>query len=273
MEKMTKPKVPVTEDDKQKSYYKYYLMDMASVAPEKMGKVFGGPMNLMKTLLFAQRNRLFDPGYFDEEIGYCVLPDGTGYVSDLNYMPGVTAEMIDWWFAWRGLDPLRYVISNPEDHIQAVTMQMDKVRDPKLNYSEKYWDTTQIVVKKSEIGPEAEFLNFKCPADLGFDMDKIGTEYCSTMVCARGYGKGNPPFAKPDYLVCHMVRDVEGGVEVRTRYWLGWTVRYGKDYKELPDGFRMPPMLPMGTLIQNMKEWTNLAAILPQLYVEEKENF
>lgn len=240
---------------------------------EKINKVFGGPMNYLKALPFDQRNRLFEPGYFEDEIGYCVLPDGTGYVSDLNYMLGVTSEMIDWWFAWRGLDPLRYVISNPENNIKAVTMQSNKVRDPELSYCEKYWDTTQTVVKRSEMGLETEFFNFKCPSDLGFDMAKIGTEYCSTLVCARGYGKGNPPFAQPDYFVCHMVRDVDGGVEVKTRYWLGWTVRYGKDYKELPEGFRIPPMGPMALLLQNMKEWTNLAAILPQLYLEEKENF
>lgn len=273
MENMISKKVPVTDDDKKKSYYKYYLKDMEAIPGDKLNKAFRGPISFMKALPFDERNSLFEEGYFEEEVGYCVLPDGTGYVSDLNYMPGVTPEMIDWWFAWRGLDPLRYIIVNPENNVQAITMQRDKAFDSDLSYCEKYWDTTQTVVKKSEMGPIIEYLNFKCPSDLGFNMDKIGTKDCSTLICARGYGKGNPPFASLDYFVCHMVREVEGGVEVKTRYWLGWTVRYGKDYKELPEGFRVPPMNPMGVLLQNMKEWTNLASILPQLYIEEKENF
>lgn len=273
MEKITNPKVPVTEEDKKKSYFKYYQNDLVSILPEKLDKIFSCPINFMEALPFNQRNRLFEPGYFNEEFGYCVLPDGTGYISDINKMSGVTAEMIDWWFAWRGLEPLRYVISNPETNIQSVSMQKNKIKDMDLSYKEKYWDTTQILIKKGEMGPETEFLNFKCPEDLGFEMEKIGSELCSTLVCARGFGKEEPPFSMPDYFLCHLVRDIDGGVEVKTRCWIGWTVRYGKDFKELPDGFRMPPMGPMNMLMQNMKEWANLTAILPQLYREEKENF
>ncbi len=268
-----KPKVPVSEMGQKKSYFKYYLKNMTPVAPEKMEKVFRGPINPGKALPFTQRNRMFEPEFIQEEIGYCVMFDGTGYVSDLTFMPGVTAKMVDWWFAWRSLDQLRYVISNPESNIQAMTMQTDKMKDEDLSYQERYWDSTQIVVRHGEMGPTTDYMNFKCPSDVGFDMEKIGSDACSTLICARGYSKGVPPFAQPDYFVSHLVREVESGVEVRSRYWMGWSVRYGRDYKELQDDLRMPPMMPMGVMLQNMTEWAHLAAILPELYSEEKDNF
>ena len=31
----------------------------------------------------------------------------------------------------------------------------------------------------------------------------------------------------------------------------------------------MPPVFAMGVFLQNVKEWANLATILPQLYAEE----
>lgn len=273
MDMVANPRVPVTEQDKTKSYYKYYLEDMAPAAPEKYQQVLAGPMDPSKALKFQDRNDLFKPGYLEGEFGYCVMPDGTGYVANLTKMPGVTAEMFDWWFAWHGLDNLRYTIWDPEDHYKAESMQKIRAKDSSLSYKEKYWDTTHEVLEDTGLGPEGLFINFKHPANLGFDVSKIGTKACSTLVCAKGFGKGQPPFASPDTIMCHFIRDIEGGVELRTRFWMGWTVQKGKDIKALPDGFRMPPMGPMSLLMHNIKEFTNLAALLPKIFPEEKDNF
>lgn len=273
MEKVMKPKVPVTEEDRQKPYFKYYEQELVQAAPEKYAAVMKGPISPAQALPFGERNRLFEAGYLEAETGYCVMPDGTGYVANLTKMPGVTAEMFDWWFAWHGLDNLRYKIWDSEDHYQAESMQKNKAFDADLSIRERYWDTTHDVIEDIGMGPEGLYINFKRPADLGFDASKIDTPACSTIVCARGYGKGNPPFAQPETIMCHFIRDIEGGVELRTRFWMGWTVIHGKDVKALPDEFRMPPMGPMALLLHNIKEFTNLAAILPQVYAEEKNNF
>ena len=47
---------------------------------------------------------------------------------------------------------------------------------------------------------------------------------------------------------------------------------YGNNFKSLPDGFIMQPMVAQELMIQNATEWANVAAILPQLYAEEKDN-
>ncbi|MCM8711220.1 phloretin hydrolase [Clostridium sp. SYSU_GA19001] len=273
METKVSTKVPVTEQDRLKSYFKYYNMDMVPAPKEKYDLVLKGPVDPKKALKFKDRNDLFKPGYLDVEVGYCVMEDGTGFVANLTKMPGVTVEMFDWWFAWHGLDNLRYTIWDPEDHYKAETMQREKAKDPDLSYKERYWDTTHHVVENIGMGPEGLFINFKNPANLGFDASKIGTEACGTIVCAKGNGEGQPPFASPPTIMTHFIREIEGGVELRTRFWMGWTVVNGKDVKALPDGIRMPAFGPMALCLHNIKEFTNLAAILPKIYAEEKDNF
>ncbi len=273
MQAPMKEKVPATEQDRQKSYFKYYEAPMAQAPRERYEEILRGPIDPRTALSFADRNDLFKPGYLESEVGYCVMPDGTGYVSNLTKMPGVTVEMFDWWFAWHGLDNFRYTIWDPEDHQQAESQQKAKAYDPDLSLKEKYWDTTHYVIEDTGLGFEKLSINFKYPGDIGFDMSQFETEACGTIVCAKGNGVGNPPFASPDTIMCHFVREVEGGIELRTRFWMGWTVKNGRDYKALPDGFRMPPMGPMSLMLHNIKEFTNLAAILPKIYAEEKDNF
>ncbi len=265
--------VPVTEQDKEKTYFKYFNEEMAEAPKEKYQEVLMGPVDPRRALKFKDRNDLFNPGYLDVEVGYCVMEDGTGFVANHTMMLGVTVEMFDWWFAWHGLDNLRYSIWNHEDHYQAESMQKVRAHDPELSIKEKYWDTTHHVIEDVGMGPEHLSINFKYPGDLGFDMTKYGTAACGTIVCAKGNGIGHPPFASPGTIMCHFIREIDGGVELRTRFWMGWTFENGRDVKALPDGFRMPPMGPMALLLHNIKEFTNLASLLPRVYTEEKNNF
>lgn len=275
MDNMVKPKVSVSEADQAKSYFKYYDRRVVGIEPQKMGKVFGNPMNPMNAVPFVERNSILDDA--NDEIGYCVLPDGTGYICDKVMIPDGTPEMVDWFIAWRGLDPLRFVIENPESHLSAMSMQTSIVTDPDRTIQEKYWDTTQVIMRVGQMGPmgppSIDYLNFKCPSSVGFDMEKIGYDKeTKTLICGRNYADGQPPQAAPDYFICHQVKEAKGGIEVITRIWYGWTVRYGQSYKALPDGFFMQPMVPMELMIQNATEWANIAEILPALYAEEKDN-
>ena len=49
MEQMPKKRVPVTEEEKQKSYYKYFEQDMAQPAREALAKMLQGPYCSLKT--------------------------------------------------------------------------------------------------------------------------------------------------------------------------------------------------------------------------------
>lgn len=277
MDNFKKPKVQVTDADKAKSYFKYYERELAKIDPAKAGKVFGPPLNPATQLAFVDRAKILEPG-FDDEIGYTAVLDGTGYISDKTFIPGATAEMVDWYFAWRGLDALRYIILNPEKNLGALSMQSCITRDPDRTIQEKYWDTTQEIKKMGAMGPfgppAIDYLSLKCPSSVGFDMSKIGGDNeTKTLICGRNFADGQPPQAAPDYFICHQVKEKDGGVEVSTRIWYGWTVMYGNNHKSLPDGFIMQPMVAQELMIKNAEEWANIAAILPALYAEEKDNW
>jgi hypothetical protein len=190
------------------------------------------------------------------------MPDGTGYISNLVQMPGVTGEMFDWWFAWHGLDNLRYTIWDREDHYRAESMQKEKGRNPFLSYKERYWDTTHRIYEDVGMGPQDILINFKNPGDLGFDVSKIGTPACSTIVCSSGGA-----------IMCHFVRDTKDGSELRTRFWMGYGVIDGKLKKSIPDGISMPEFPLRALNLHNIKEFTNLAVLLPQIFPEERDNF
>ena len=91
--------VGVTREETGLPYYKYFTQPMASVPPEKLALLDQGPLE--NGLPFEDRN-MFLSGR-DEELGYAqvgwgINRDGTGFVANTTYMPGVTGAMLDWWF-------------------------------------------------------------------------------------------------------------------------------------------------------------------------------
>jgi hypothetical protein len=71
----------------------------------------------------------------------------------------------------------------------------------------------------------------------------------------------------------HECRAVPGGSELRTRFFMGYCVKDGKPHKMIPDGIKMPLEPVQALLKHNMKEFANLAAILPEVYAEFIDDF
>lgn len=267
-------KVPVTEQDKKKSYYKYYEMDLATQPEEKLAKIAQGPGNPEDALKIEDRNKLFDKGNLPDEFGYYLMEDGSAIVSNSTFMPGVTGEMLQWWFAWHALDPLRYAIWDNEDHfgLEISDEVRAKILDPNVPLREKSWGVTHRVYESMGGPTDTIDIAFQYPKDLGYDQDKIGTDACNFMVCANGVTH-LPDGNKAAALMTHMAREVEGGVEFRSRFWMGYHIIDGKPVKLMPDGMKLPEIAPKSLIAHNVKEYTNLAAILPKVYAEEKDNW
>lgn len=263
-------RIPVTNEQMKYSYSKYYDKPLAPVPAEKLlsGET---PMDPGKALKIKDRNKLFDPGYFEVETGYCVMEDGTGYICNLTKMPGVTVEMFDWWFAWHGLGDMRYTIWHPYAHHGAISCNLVQGRSPKLSLKEKYWGTTHLIREDLGFGPDDLFASFKRPGEMGFDESKIGTSVCGTIVTSNS-GMRLDPMASAECM-CHFVREIDGGIELRSRFWLGYHVINGKAIKMLKDGEVTPIEKPQLLLKHNMEEYQNLADLLPQIYPEEKDNW
>lgn len=266
-----KEKVSITDEQRQLSYAKYYEHDLAKVPEEKLAYL-ESPINLDNALRIEERNRLFETGYLPSEIGYCVLEDGTGYMANLTHMPGVTTEMFDWWFAWHGLGELRYTIWDPKDHYEAKSLNLAQGKSPQLSLKEKYWGTTHLIREDIGMGPDNLYATFRKPSEMGFEEDKIGTSACSTIVTANsGILEGGS--ASFECVMCHFVRECEDGIELRSRFWLGWNIIGGKPVKLLPNERTIPLEATKALLAHNMLEFENLAALLLKIYPEEKDNW
>ena len=102
-------------------------------------------------------------------------------------------------------------------------------------------------------------LNFVPPAVVGFDPEKLKT-FKGTIIATPGPA-----------IMIHFLRPTENGSELRTRFFMG--------YMATENGVVRVPEFPriddMGRamLIHNVKEYTHLAKILPDLYNEYKDNW
>lgn len=261
----------LTEEERKLSYAKYYDLPMTPIPAEKLEILEKGPMDASFALPIENRNDLFKPGYLSGETGYCVLENGAGYVANLTEMPKVTSEMFEWWFAWHGLDDMRYRIWDPEEHFFARHQNREKVLDPNVTMREKTWGTTHIVREDIGAGPDDLVLNFRYPKELGFEEEKVGTQYCATMMCANGHGP--VPGKGVAAIMVHFIRDAGEGIELRSRFWIGYGLVDGEIKKLVPDGVRVPLEVVKGLFAHNLKEFGHLSNILPDLYQEEKNKF
>ncbi len=254
--------VPVTEADKQKRYYKYFLEEMAPVDPQVYAGAAAARLTPEQVLPPDQVDLLFEPGYLPAERGYCALPDGSAYMANLLFLPDVTPEMFDWWFAWHSLDSLRYKIWDREDHLYCRTRNPEQVRNPALSYREKYWHTTHDITEAFGPEPKDVAVPFIPPQEMGFSPEKL-RDFGGTIIAMAGEDCRT--------ISCHFVRPAEGGVELRSRFWFGWCLSGGKPRRF--DSERLPEQLPRALLLHNIKEFTNLARLLPRIFPEERDNF
>jgi len=265
----------LTPEEKAKPYAKYYYLPSAPPAAhhaEMMADL--KPLDPAKADLIQNVNDLLSPGYTQGENGYCVLPDGSGYVALRHPMPGATPEMIDWWFAWHALEDLRYKIWYPEMHIAARLDPEDraKVLDPARPMPLKFQGLTHHVVEDIGGGVlNAVDISFLTPEDFGFDMDRFRPPYAEALaaanVVARGVDESQDAPGLPVAFV-HLVRRTDDGIEVRNRFWVGYHIVDKKPVLKLPPGVAIPEEAVRGLFLHDVQEFANLARMLPELYRE-----
>ena len=268
-------KVPVSGADRRKSYFKYYEQDVEQGDAAKHARVDEGPFDNALCTRVQDRADLFKPGELPGEFGWWLLEDGTAATANDTFMPGVTAEMFDWWFAWHPIDRLRYAIWDSEDHYDVYLDDPARALDDTLTVRERHWGSVHHVWEDAGVG-HADLLqiSFKRPGEMGYDESLIGTDVCFTIVCANGLTLGSGPIPDSPAVMTHFLRPVEGGSVLRSRFWMGWRINeQGEAEKGIPDGVSIPAPIVSGLLHHNIKEFANLARILPSLYAEEKDRW
>ncbi len=147
-------KVGVSQEEKSLPYFKYFEQPLAPIPQEKLDLLEKGPSQV-PAVPFAQSG-LFLSGQDGEycQMGYGVAEDGTGFVCNQTYMPGVTGEMLDWWFPWHSVgSDLRYKIWDPEDHYFARADRADYVCDPEGSHEPENLGSEPLHHRRRGSGP------------------------------------------------------------------------------------------------------------------------
>ena len=268
--------VPVAEDAKTKSYYKYYEQGIASPTPEQYAMVDQSKGTVEECLEIEDRNKLLEPETtYPEKLGFYPTKDGGLLVAGNIPMPDVTADMLYWWFAWHGLDPFRYAIWDPEDHFGLVLDEAGRQRalDPSIPMNEKTWGATH-TVQESIGGPAQEIvLMFQNPSDMGYDVSKLGKDGVEFMVCCNAL-LGD---MKMPVVMTEVAKKINGVMTFQARFWVGYHIVDGEPKCLVPAAKVIPEaecdMIAKGLLAHNLKEFGNLNKVLPKVYAEEKENW
>jgi phloretin hydrolase len=262
---------PLNPEDGSKAYAKYYRdpvpPDSAHLA------MMDKPCDPLTAIYPEQMNDLLNPGDLRVEIGWCNLPNGAGFIANRNVYKNVTAEMIDWWFAWHPLESLRYRIWYPPQHagIALSSESRKRILNPSIPIPEKNWGVTHHVTEDCNCGMENIDITFQSPGDFGFDLTRWREPYVSTFV--GGFGWSSPTnktdhVIKAPSLMCHIFRRIPAGLEHRTRFWMGYHLSQGKPELVLPPGVSVPAIAVQGLAWHNVREFSNLGFLLPQIYAE-----
>ena len=262
-------------DSRIQSYLKYG----ESVWPPDtllMECIEAGPMDQREVLRPEDINQLYDPGCFPVETGWWVMDNGAGYISVLHIMPEVTKEMFAWWFAWHPLEDNRYKIWYPPAHYWARVSEEDKeiICNPDVPLLDKIYGKVHFVSEDlAGTGEEPPYFNihFRNPLELGFLQENVESAENVCVICAfPDMGQDVCAGGKRPSTMVHFARETDRGLEVRTRFWLGYTFSGRKPVCMIPEGSSVPEKAIYQLACHCVQEYSNLKHILPGLYEEQK---
>ena len=217
-------------------------------------------------------NKLLDPGNFETEIGWGMMDNGAGYIAMRHEMSGVTTEMIDWWFAWHPIEGLRYRIWYPPYHlgVHVDEWAQSRLLAPDVPVRDKCEKVIHHVTEDTGMGTEHIDIHFLTPEQMGFDMSRWQSPNVGTFVGGFGWSLNEhqpPEIPAAPAIMVHFIREIDGGVEWRTRFWMGYTMMNGRPVPLLPPGVRVPE-LAVGLANHNIYEYARLKSLLPLVYAE-----
>lgn len=276
----------LSPEERSLSYSKYYYTPYCAYPPLAW-QCYSKSIDPKDALRPEDMELLCRPGYFDVEAGYCNMEDGTYYQARYIDMPGVTLEMIDWWFIWHFVGPnreivpkehgnLRYKIWCPNCHWDTGfifeedlkrslddNIPMRERRYGNRNYMLETWDVTKPYTEEDI--PKMNYLKGIAlnPVEFGFNPSLLNTKAAGSIICSTHEG-----WSKTGDMTIYQFRENDHGVELRIRDWVGTTIKNGviihggNDEPRTDEHFRR-------SQTHCYAEFQRLAAFLPQLYAEE----
>lgn len=171
-------------------------------------------------------------------------------------MPGITREMIDWWFWWHTQEDLRYQVWFPGSHSKNSYAKKDRA------YFEQ---KTQPLFQPNSQFPMEEIggismplrIDFVTPEQFGFSREAMEKGNIATIVCGHVSAFGG---LISHTEMAHIFRQTEAGLFMCSRFWLGKTMN------PLLRKLMMTEKMARGMAEHCCIEYRNLSEILPPLF-------
>ena len=209
-------------------------------------------------------------GYEKVEYGYCMMPDGCGYIANYSVIPGnVTPQMRMWYVKWfnihsehlpEGHGNIRYKLWNQVDHIDHGLVDGDF---KKGIYTLETLDMGRSGKEQAirSVRHNFDVRDYGFPEEQYEALQKAGASITS---CWESFD------CPGSHLVLSVTRPCPlGGIETCSREWIGYRAENGKfvfDH-ETPD-FMLCEQYLRDVQIHNTVEQQHLATFLPDLYEE-----
>ena len=203
----------VREDD----YYarSTHLLDNFVIDDPTQGK-----FDPADALTIDEAYRLVNQGYLNLEHGYARMNDGSWYVACLTDLGhDVNGEMFDWWF--RNCDNTeKFRWWHPADHCTGTwEPQFYSVMPPERQKAH-YIDHIHIVESKINGIKRSLQVEFERPSKY-FDVSTFPENGITACIVGRIFDRDATLGLIAVGHVIHMVREVNGRSELRSRFWLG----------------------------------------------------
>lgn len=210
-------------------------------------------------------------GYDKVEMGYCMFPDGSGYVATYRVTPPtVTQDMLKWYRHWmnihsksmvQGHGNLRYKLWNPADHWDHYFINWTEPSDG--IYTTESLDMGEGERKYDTIRHDFDLADFGMTEERFQELEDAGCPI-----------RRNSSWESFDHPGAHLTLSITrpcpfGGYETRSREWIGWRPHKGKLLRE--ERTECSEAYLRKVIIHTVTEWEHLFTFLPDLHAEYKD--
>lgn len=266
----------LTSEEKEMPLSKYYDLPVYSPGPREQQIIDACPIDPELAIKVENFTDLLHPTeYSKAELGCCMMPDGSGYIATYTVYPNCTPKMLSWYFSWMNKHlkdmpkghNIKYKLWNPVDHIdhgyvngknkwdgiyQKESLYMGKVEETvyfvRFPFDLKDYGLT--AKKEKELNAAGCFVD--CAVEKFYTIDPSHKPLPGTHLTVA--------FSR----LCPF-----GGMEKRTREWIGYGVENGKIYYDESTPADMLNVDYMKkVLYHNITEAQQLNKILPELFAE-----
>jgi len=251
--------VPKLSEENEQKWHKHLYYQGCHEVPEDQKALYakGNTMDPAKALMPEVMDRLAQPGHFEGDLGYCLLPNGIGYGS-CYCKTGITFEMADWYRLFKAGDQLGYQCWFPGSHMDEVT--------------EEGYGPREDVGFGVEVICAQKVLNYK---DLGFTRDpKEVDPLFAGIIAINSYIKNEqyPEIEPRAFVLYHYIRKhPDGECEYITHIYEGGHFEDGKLVVKQNIEPEVCLEVTRRMLSHCIHERNNIRHFVPQLYEKYKD--